>query len=85
MLKEVADHQPVVKFTKENMDADKLVPVVNILTVVFIGGPSNQVRTDNIHVAWGSSISVAVVTAVGVPIEEAFSDIGMNARRCAPS
>ena len=45
MVKEEADHKSVVLFTKDNMDADKLVPVVNILPVMFIDGPTSQVRT----------------------------------------
>ena len=42
MVKEGADHQPVVIFTKDNMDADKPVQVVNIPPVRFIGGPSKH-------------------------------------------
>ena len=41
MVKEGADHQPVVIFTKENTDADKR-----------IGGPSNQGITGNIQGDW---------------------------------
>ena len=37
MVKERADHLPVVLFTKENIDADKPVPVVNIPPMSFIG------------------------------------------------
>ena len=40
MVKERADHQPVVLFTNENMGADKTVPVVIIPPVRFIGGPT---------------------------------------------
>ena len=39
MVKEGVDHHAVVLFTKENMDSDKPVPVVNIPPVRFIGGP----------------------------------------------
>ena len=39
MVKKGADHQPVVLFTKDNMDAYKPVPVLNIPPVRFIGGP----------------------------------------------
>ena len=39
MVKEVADHHPVVLFTKENIDSDEPVPVVNLPLVRFIGGP----------------------------------------------
>ena len=42
MLKERADHNAVVLFTKYNMDSDKPVPVVNLPDVRFICGPSNQ-------------------------------------------
>ena len=45
MVYEGADHQPVVIFTKYNMDADKPVPVVNIPPVMFIGAPTRQGRT----------------------------------------
>ena len=75
-----ADHQTVVLFTKDNMDADKPVPVVNLPPVSFIGGPSNQVRTGYIQGVWDPDISVAVVTAVGVLAEEALFYIGMNTR-----
>ena len=56
MVKEGAYHQPVVIFTKENMDADKFVPVVNILPVRFIGGPTRQVRTGSIQGSWDIEI-----------------------------
>ena len=42
MLKEGEDHLSVVIFTKENMEVDKPVPVVNFPPVKFIGGPSKQ-------------------------------------------
>ena len=38
MLKEIAYHLTVVLFAKNNIDADKPVPVVNISPVIFIGG-----------------------------------------------
>ena len=63
------------------MYADKPVPVVNLPPMMFIGTPSKQVRTGNIKGTWDTDRSVEVVTAVGVPVEEALSDIGMNARR----
>ena len=81
MVKERADHQPVVLFTKENLDADKAFPVVYLPPVRFIGGPTNQGITGNIQGAWDKNRSEVVVTAVGVPVEEALSDIGMNSRR----
>ena len=71
----------MVIFTKENMDSDKPVPVVILPPVRFIGGTSNQVRTVNIKGAWDPDRSVAVVTAVGVPVQEELSDIGINSKR----
>ena len=47
MVYEGADHQPVVIFTKYNMDSDKPVPVVNLPDVRFICGPSNQGKQAN--------------------------------------
>ena len=55
--------------------------MVNFPPVSFIGGPSKQVRTGNIQVAWDPYILVAVITDVGVPVEEELSDIGINVRR----
>ena len=48
MANERAEHLPVVIFTKEIIDVDKPVPVVNILPVRFIGVPISQERTGNI-------------------------------------
>ena len=45
MAKEGAYHLSVVLFLKENMDADKPFPVVNIIPVKFIGGPQKQGRS----------------------------------------
>ena len=53
----------MVLFTKQNMDGDKPVPVLNFPPVRFIGGPSNQERTGNIQGDWHPDISVSVVTA----------------------
>ena len=47
-VKEVAYNISVVIFTKESMDADKYVPVVNVPPVRFIGGPTKQVRIGKI-------------------------------------
>ena len=63
------------------MDADKPVPVVNIPPVRFIGVPSKQVRTGNIQGVCYPGRSVAAVTALGVPMEEVLSGIGMNSKR----
>ena len=81
MMKERADHQPVLQFTKEKMEADKPVPVVNLTPVRFIGGPTKQVIVGNIQGAWGSEISVSVIPIVGVPVEEALDDIVMKSSK----
>ena len=65
------------------MDADKPVPVVNLPHVRFICGPSKQGRTGNIQGEWDPDILVAVIMALGVPVEEALSDIGKNSRIAA--
>ena len=69
ILKEGAYHQLVVIFTKDNMDADKSVTVVNITPVSFIGGPSKQERTGNIQGAGDTDRSVSGITDGGVPVE----------------
>ena len=81
MVTEGEDHQPVFLFTKDNMDADKPVSVVNCPPVRFIGGPSKKERTVNIKGVWYQDISGAVVPAVDVPMEEALLEIGMNFKR----
>ena len=70
----------MVLLTKENMDADKPVPVVNLPPVRFIDGITSQGVKLSIHGAWDPEISVAVITTVGVPVEENLADIGMKAR-----
>ena len=62
----------MVIFTKEGTYADKPVTVVNIPPVRYIYGPSNQGITGNIQGAWDTDRSVAVVTSVGVRVEEAL-------------
>ena len=62
----------MVIFTKENMDADKPIPVVNLPPVRFLSGPSKQVRTGNIQGAWYPYRLVAVIMSVIVPVEEAL-------------
>ena len=81
MVKERDDHLPGVPFTKECMDADKTVPVVNIPPVRFIGGHSKKVKTGKIQGYLELEILVAVITTVGVPVEEALNDIGMKANK----
>ena len=63
------------------MEAYKPIPVVNLPPVRFIVLPSKQVITGNIQGLWDLDRSVAVVTAVGVPVEESLADVGMNYRR----
>ena len=63
------------------MEEDKPVPVVNLPTVRFIGGPSKQGISGNIQGVWYIDRSVAVVTALGVLVEEFLADIIINSRR----
>ena len=58
----------VFLFTRENMDSDKPVLMVNLPHVNFIGGTTNKVRTVNIKGSWDPEILVGVVTTVGVPV-----------------
>ena len=78
MVKERADHLPVVLFTKESMDADKPVPVAKFPPVRFIDVPIKQVRTGNVQGDWCLEISVAAITTAGVPVEEALVGILMK-------
>ena len=71
----------MVLSTKENIDAYEPILIVNLPPVIFIVIPKKQVITDNIQRAWYPNRSVAVVTYVGVPVEEALSEIVMNTRR----
>ena len=52
MVKDIADHQPAVLFTIDNIDADKPISVVILPTVMFIGGPTIQVREGSIQGYW---------------------------------
>ena len=61
MMKERADHQPVLQFTKEKMEADKPVPVVNLPPVGFIGAPPRQGITGSIQGYWDPEILIAVI------------------------
>ena len=72
MIKEGAYHLPLFLLTRENMDAYKPFPVVNIPPVSFIGGPTKQGRTGNIKGDWVPDRSEAVVMAVVVPVEVAL-------------
>ena len=68
----------MVLFTKENVDKDKHVTLVNLLPVRFTGGLKRQVIKGKIQGTWYPEILVDVITAVGVPVEEALANIGMN-------
>ena len=63
------------------MDADKPVPVVNIPSVRLISATKKQGRICSIRGAWDPEILVAVITTVGVPVEEALADIVMKAKK----
>ena len=68
MVKEIADHLPVLMFTKNSIDADKPVPVVNLPPLRFKGCPTSQGITGSIKGYWDPEILVAVINAVGVPV-----------------
>ena len=53
----------------------------NIISLKFAGGPTNQGRTGNMQGDWYPDRSLAVVTDVGVPVEEDLSNIIINTRR----
>ena len=59
------------------MDADKPVPVENLPPVRFIGDPTGQGRTVRVQGSCEAEREVAVITMVGVPVEEALDDIGI--------
>ena len=71
----------MILFTKESMDEDKPVPVINILPVNFTGGPINQGITGNTKVTRDQEISVSVITMVVVPVEEDFYGIIIKYRK----
>ena len=79
MVKCGAYQLSVVLFTKENIDVDKPIPVVNIPPVSFIGGPITQVILGIIQGYWDPERLVAVITMVDVPVEEYLDYIGMKA------
>ena len=80
MVNKGADHQPVVIFTKYNMDADKPVTVVNLPPVMFKGSFTRQARNGIIQGSWDPERSVAVITMVGIPVDEVLHDIGTKSR-----
>ena len=71
----------MVLSTKDIMDADKPVPVVNIPSVRLISATKKQGIICSIRGAWDPEILVAVITTVGVPVEEALADIVMKAKK----
>ena len=81
MAKEGKYHLSVVLFTKYILDAYRPILVGNIPPLKFVGGPTKQVRSVNIQGSWDLDTSIAVVTAAGVPLEEALSDIRTNSMR----
>ena len=72
---------PVFLFTKERLYADKPILVGNLPPFKSASGTTKQGRIGNIKRDWDTYRSLAVVTAVGILVEEALSDIGMNTRR----
>ena len=80
MVKERADHQPVVIFTKDNMGEDKPVTVVIIPPVRFIGAPQRHDRIGSTQGSWDPERSVAVITTLRIPVDEALADIGIKTR-----
>ena len=81
LVNEVSNHLTVDLFSKESLDADKPILVVNLPSLKFTRGTIKKVRTYNMCGGWYPDISVSVVVSVGVPVEEALLEIGMNSRR----
>ena len=52
LKKRVIYPQTVLLFTKNSLDTEKPILVVNIPPLKFTGGTTNQVITVNIQVAW---------------------------------
>ena len=67
--------------TKDNIDAYKPVPVVNLPPMRFIGVKKNQGITGIIQGYWEPEILVALITTVGVPVKEALAEIVMKVRK----
>ena len=65
----------VVLFTKKIMYAYKPVPVINLSPVRFIGSLTKQGIKENIQGAWYTERLVALISTVGVPVEEVLYDI----------
>ena len=63
------------------MDTEKLIPVVNLPPMRFLGSPTMNITTGNIKGAWYTKILVSVTTTVGAPVEVALADIGMKSQK----
>ena len=61
MVKKGEDHPPVVIFTRDSMDTDKPISVVNIPPLGFVGGPTNNLIRGNMQVYWDPEIPVSAV------------------------
>ena len=70
----------MVLFTKESLDVDKPILVVNLPLVRFIGGIQNQERTCNIQGVWDPERWLSMITTVGVPVEEDMDDIEIKSK-----
>ena len=62
------------------MGGDKPIPVEILPPVSFIGGPTSQGRARRIQGSWDLEISIAVITKVGIPVEEALDYIEVKTR-----
>ena len=60
------------------MDAYKPLTLVILPPVIFIGGPTRQKITGSKQGAWDPEISVSVINAVRVPVDEGLDDIGIK-------
>ena len=63
-------HQTVVLFNRDISDTDKPMLVGSITPLKSTGGTTEQVRTCNLQGDCDPGISVALVTAVSVPVVE---------------
>ena len=60
------------------MNSEELIPVANILPLMFLVGIKNQWSKDSIHGYWYPDIWVEEFVIAGVPVEEVLADIGMG-------
>ena len=70
----------MVPLTKDSMYADKPIQVANLPPVRFIGGAPKKGMKGNIKGSWDPEILVAVITTVGIPMEDSLADIGIKSR-----